>query len=151
MIYCIDTSAMIDAGHRYYPSDLFPAFWEKMDGLALDGRLKAPPMLLEELEKRDEEWRQWVYQREAQIVVPPDAPFLANMKNVVHAYTQLGADPETLTGDPFFIALSLTEGMTLLTSERPNKGKVKIPIVCNAIGVQTITLLNFMRQEGWRF
>lgn len=151
MIYCIDTSAMIDAGNRHYPSDLFPAFWEKMDGLAGAGRLKAPPMLVEELEKRDEEWRKWVYDREAQIIVPPDAPFLDNMKNVVHTYTQLGADPERLTGDPFFISLSLTKGMTLLTSERPNKGPVKIPRVCEAVGVPTITLLNFMRQEGWRF
>ena len=47
MIYCIDTSAMIDAGLRYYPADLFPIFWERMDALADEGRLKAPPTLIE--------------------------------------------------------------------------------------------------------
>jgi hypothetical protein len=142
---------MIDAGFRHYPSDLFPAFWEKMDSLASEGRLKAPPELIEELGQRDEEWRQWVYEREEQIIVPPDAAYVAAIRKVVTTYVAMGVDPAKLTGDPFFIALSLTGGMTLLTSEKPGKGAVKIPKVSEALGVKTITLLAFMRAEGWRF
>lgn len=151
MSYCIDTSAMIDAGLRNYPADLFPAFWEKMDALATEGRLKAPPMLIEELAKQDEDWKAWVFEREDAIIIPPDSVFLTNMRRVVRSYVELGADPEKLTGDPFFITLALTEGLTLLTSEKPGKGKIKIPTVCAALGVKTISLLGLMRQEGWRF
>lgn len=31
MNYCMDTSALLDAGVRYYPSDTFPSLWTKMD------------------------------------------------------------------------------------------------------------------------
>ena len=151
MIFCIDTSAMIDAGLRRYPADLFPAFWDKMDALADAGRLKAPPTLVEELERQDEEWKAWVYERSEQIIVPPDANFVESVRTVVDAYVRLGADPEKLTGDPFFVALSMAKGMTLLTSEQPGKGKVKLPTVCQAIGVKHCNLLDFMRQENWRF
>lgn len=151
MTYCIDTSAMIDAGLRNYPVDLFPALWKKIDGLVAAGRLKAPPMLIEELSKQDEAWKDWVYQRQSAIIVQPDNDFIANMKHVVRTYTQLGADATKLTGDPFFITLALTKGQILLTSEKPGKGPVKIPVVCNALGVTTINLLGLMRRESWTF
>ena len=73
-IYCIDTSTIIDAGERYYPIDIFPAFWEKLDGLIQAGRLKAPQTLIDELENKDDAWREWVYSRKSIMIWPIDEP-----------------------------------------------------------------------------
>jgi len=52
IVYCIDTSTMIDAGERYYPIDIFPGFWERLDGLVDAGRLKAPATLIDERKRK---------------------------------------------------------------------------------------------------
>ena len=58
MSYCIDTNVFIDAGERYYPIDIVPGFWANFEELILAGRMKAPEMLIEELERKDDAWRQ---------------------------------------------------------------------------------------------
>ena len=63
-IYCIDSCSFIDAGERYYPQDIFPAFWDRLEALLDAGRLKAPVTLLEELQRKDDKWREWVYRSE---------------------------------------------------------------------------------------
>ena len=154
MIYCIDTSSLIDAGERYYPQDVFPAFWKKLELLVDNGRLQAPPTLLEELTKKDDKWREWVYEREDKIIVPFDGSIFETVKQVVEVYKNQSINqfnPDKLTGDPFFIALSKTKNMTLITSEQCRMGGFKIPSICKPLGVQTTSLLNMIRNEGWSF
>lgn len=154
MIYCIDSSSFIDAGERYYPQDVFPAFWDKLEQLLDAGRLKAPMTLLEELQRKDDNWRQWVYDREDKLIVPPDAAIFEAVREVVAQYQLQNPhqfNPDKLTGDPFFIALAKCKGMTLITTELSRPGGFRIPAICRPLGVNTITLLNMIRQEGWRF
>jgi hypothetical protein len=154
MIYCIDSSSFIDAGERYYPQDIFPAFWDKLEQLLDAGRLKAPITLLEELQRKDDDWRQWVYEREDKLIVPPDAAMFDAVRDVVAQYQLQNShqfNPDKLTGDPFFIALAKCKGMTLITTELSRPGGFRIPAICRPLGVDTITLLNMIRQEGWRF
>ncbi len=47
-------------------------------------------------------------------------------------------------------ALALAQGLTVVTSESERKGKVKIPKICDALGVPSISLLEMMRRENWR-
>lgn len=150
MSYCIDTSVFIDAGERYYPSDIVPGFWKNLDALIQAGRLKGPEMLIEELERKDDEWRHWVYARKEAMIVPMDSGQLAAVRDVVAVYAAAGIDANRITGDPFFIALALAQGLTLVTSEKPRRGGAKIPKICTALGVPSINLLDLMRREGWR-
>lgn len=39
MIYCIDTSSLIDAWQARYPIEHFPNVWARIDGLAAASRL----------------------------------------------------------------------------------------------------------------
>ncbi|WP_231997287.1 DUF4411 family protein, partial [Mycobacterium sp. 1245111.1] len=43
ILYCIDTSALIDWLERYYPPAAFPAIVAKVDALIAEGRLGLPP------------------------------------------------------------------------------------------------------------
>lgn len=154
VIYCIDSSSFIDAGERYYPQDIFPAFWDRLEELLEEGRLKAPITLLEELQKKDDAWRDWVYSREEKLIVPPDAALFETVKEVVAQYQKQNPaqfNPDKLTGDPFFIALAKCRRMTLITTEQSRPGGFRIPALCHPLGVKTITLLDTIRQEGWRF
>lgn len=148
--YCIDTSIIIDAGERYYPPDIVPGFWKNLDGLIDAGRFKAPEMLIEELERKDDAWRQWVYDRKETLIVPMDLPQVEAVKRVVAVYEAQASNVLRMTGDPFFIALALAQGLTVVTSESERKGKVKIPKICDALGVPSISLLEMMRRENWR-
>ena len=149
--YCIDTSSIIDAGERNYPPDVFPGFWTNMDALIGADRLKAPEMLLDELKKKTDEWRQWVYDREASLIIRVDGLILATMPEVVDIYTKQRVKPDNLTGDPFFIATAKVHGLTLITSEKQRPGGARIPAICQALGVSTISLVGMLRQEGWKF
>jgi hypothetical protein len=148
--YCIDTNIFIDAGERYYPPDIVPGFWKNLDGLIDAGRFKAPEMLIEELERKDDAWRQWVYDRKETLIVPMDMPQVEAVKRVVAVYEAQSSNVTRMTGDPFFIALALAQGLTVVTSESERKGKVKIPKICAALGVPSISLLEMMRRENWR-
>ena len=150
MSYCIDTNIFIDAGERYYPPDIVPGFWENLDGLIEAGRFKAPEMLIEELERKSDNWRQWVYDRKDKMIVPMDMPQVDALKRVMTVYQAQSTSVSRVTGDPFFIALALAQGLTVVTSESERKGKVKIPRICAALGVPSISLLDLMRREGWR-
>jgi hypothetical protein len=148
--YCIDTNIFIDAGERYYPPDIVPGFWKNLDELIDGGRLKAPEMLIEELERKDDDWRQWVYDRREKLIVPMDMPQVDALKRVMTVYQAQSSNISRVTGDPFFIALALEQGLTVVTSESERKGKVKIPKICDALGRKSINLLEMMRRENWR-
>lgn len=150
MSYCIDTSVFIDAGERYYPPDIVPGFWENLDAMIIAGRFSAPEMLITELEKKDDQWRQWVYERKDILTVPMDSTQIEAMQDVMAVYSTQGIDANRITGDPFFIALALARGLTVVTSEQRRKGGAKIPKICDALGVKSISLLEMMRRENWR-
>jgi len=154
VIYCIDSCSLIDAGERHYPQDIFPGFWDCLEALLDKGRLKAPVTLMEELQRKDDEWREWVYSREDKLIIPPDAQLFSTVSEVVKQYQVENPsqfNPDKLTGDPFFIALAMCRTMTLITTEQSRPGGFRIPAICRPLGVKTITLLEMIRQEGWRF
>lgn len=148
VVYCIDTSSMIDAGERYYPIDVFPGFWDKLDTLIESGRLKAPKTLLE---GKDEKWREWVYARADKMIWPIDAAIQAALHQVMPIYAANVTNVNSIKGDPFFVAASLAFKATLITSEKARRGGAKIPKICDEVGVDWITLLDASRAEGWKF
>jgi len=57
-IYCIDTSSLIDL--KKFPQDIFPSLWQSIERLANEKRLIAPIEVKKEIEKKDDELKQWV-------------------------------------------------------------------------------------------
>jgi 5'(3')-deoxyribonucleotidase len=152
--YCIDTCAIVDAGERYYPIDIFPSFWQNLDALAQSGRLKAPEMLITELAQKTDSWRDWVYLRSSNILIPHDRIFFAHVKNIVSIYEQANNGQfniEKIGGDPFFIAFAKQHNLTLITVENSRPGGFRIPSISKQAGVKTINLLGLNRSEGWTF
>ena len=75
MAYCIDTSCLIAAWEERYPPENFPKFWNYLDQLISDGRVRAPAAVLDETEKKSKELHVWLKDRPKQVSAgwPTDA------------------------------------------------------------------------------
>jgi len=152
--YSIDTSGLLDGWRRYYPPDVFPAVWVRLEQLIESGDLAASEEVLFELEKRDDEVHEWTKKHRAEMFVPIDERQQEQVAEILASHERLVDTRKNRSGaDPFVIALALLEGCAVVTGEgRTGKlEKPNIPDVCEAVGVRCISLLDLFREQGWRF
>jgi Domain of unknown function (DUF4411) len=142
--YSIDTSALIHGWVRAYPPDVMPALWDRLDRLIADGRLLASKEVLLELEKK----------ADAMFVEIDDA-IQIHMATVMGTYPKLVDTAKGKSGaDPFVVALAMAHNptLTVVTEEKGGSaGSPKIPYVCQQEDIRFISLLQFIREEGWTF
>lgn len=153
LIYSIDTSAILDGWWRFYPPDVFPKLWEKLDELINVGELKATEVVLFELERKDDEVYDWVKNR-PKLFIPIDIKIQEVVSNILQDYERLVDTRKNRTSaDAFVIALALINEACVITGELPsnNINKPKIPDVCRALGIRYINLVSLMREQGWVF
>lgn len=152
--YSIDTSALIHGWVRAYPPDVIPALWDRLDGLINDGRLLASKEVLLELEKKADDLHAWCKERDAMFVEIDDA-IQVHMARVMGTYPKLVDTAKGKSGaDPFVVALAMAHNptLTVVTEEKGgSEGSPKIPYVCQQEDIRSISLLQFIREEGWTF
>lgn len=154
MKYSIDTSAILEAWRRRYPPDVFLAVWERLEDVIEKGELAASEEVLIELEKRDDEVHGWAKKHKTAMFVPIDEEQQRHVARILAAYERLvDTRKNRSAADAFVIALAVAQGCAVVTAEaatgkpeRPN-----IPDVCSGVGVRCINLLEFFREQGWRF
>ena len=153
MRYSIDTSALLDGWKRYYPPDVMPGVWSRLDDLIADGSLRATEEVLIELDRKDDDVYQWAKKR-PDLFVPVDDQIQIAVTGILAEHEKL---LDTRSGrsaaDPFVVALAQIEECTVITGERRtrNADRPNIPDVCDALDIPCITLLDLMRAEGWTF
>lgn len=155
-MYCIDTCSLsLWCMKHPYSFDVFPSVWRNLSNVAKEGLVVSPREVLRELEKCDVELHKWAKENisfynldyEQQKIV---ADIMARFPNLVDI------DKPTPVADPFVIALAKSEKRTVITEERyvnlsGPKSKPKIPNVCEALQVKCIPLLDFFKEQGWKF
>lgn len=153
MPFSLDTSGILDAWVRNYPPDVFPTIWSNMDASARNSEIFVIEEVVRELERKDDDIHKWVRERDAMIVVI-DADIQTHLAAIMSKYGRLVDTKKNRSGcDPWVIALAQARGMTVVTGEKAtgNLQKPKIPDVCNDLGVPCIEILDFFRQQGWRW
>lgn len=149
MIYSVDTSALMEAWVRYYPPDVFPTLWERIEELIEERRFVATDEVLHELEKKEDELHNWASQR-AGMFVPLDEKLQKRAAQIINDYDSLtNTDRTRGTADPFVIALAMEQGLTVVTAESSKPSKPRIPDVCKDLGIPCITLVELFRKEKW--
>lgn len=160
--YCIDTSALIDL-KPYYP-DVFPSLWKNIEQFISQGRLIAPCEVLYELEKygdKDDELLKWA-KKHKKMFKGLDNEQINQMRDIVRNFRNfVDINKTTPEADPFVIALAISEGCTVVTSEQPAKlvanlvvnpsARPKIPDVCEFYKVKWLPLSEFFREQKWKF
>lgn len=155
VLYCFDTSAFINSWRRLYPPDVLPSLWSRLSDLVSVDRVKSPEQVLLEIARISDELHAWV-KRRTQIFVPATPEIQAGVSKLVNTYPNFMQErsPDGVWADPYVVALAQEQNRVVVTWERAadrNARRLKIPNICEAIGIECINLLDLMRREGWRF
>lgn len=153
MPYCVDTSGWLDGWQRYYPKDVFPSLWAKLDELIARGDIIASEEVYVELQRKSDDLHDWIKDRK-QMLVPLDEAIQARALELLAEFPRL---VDTLRGrsraDPFVIATAMERGTVVVTGE-PLTGKMekpRIPDVCKVKNIRCITFLQMIRELGLSF
>lgn len=152
--YSIDTSSLLQAWQRAYPPQLFPRLWSAIDELIEAGRLVATIEVYYELQRKSDEVAQWAKGRKSDLFVDIDDKLQAALSRLMSDHPRL---VDTKTGksgaDPFVIALAqITPGCVVVSDEQGGSAtSPKIPTVCQAVGIECLTILQLIEREGWTF
>lgn len=152
--YCIDTSALLDAWLRWYPPDIFPGLWDKLDQLINESRLIATEEVFIELSYKEDLLFEWAGERQNKLFFPLDDQIQIEVTAILTEFPKLvDQRPGKGTADPFVIALAKITNATVVTGELPtnNLQRPKIPDVCNQLNIQCIKITELIRMENWSF
>lgn len=154
-IYLSDTSSFLDL-KRYYPRDRLGALWDKLEDLAVEGRLIVPREVLRELEGPGDEIYEWA--KKVPTVVELDNEQAAALREVQTRFPKM-ADASRLGphADPICVALGLVrtrngDDCYVVNEEKDTvTASEKIPYVCRAFGIKWARILQVPELEGLRF
>lgn len=152
MKYSVDTSALYAAWVRY-PYEIFSPLWANIERLIKQGDFAATTEVLDEIQRRDETLYKWARDHK-KMFIPLDNEIQIVARSILRDYQRL---VDTSKGrsmvDPWIIALAKVHRCAVLTHERPSAraGVVRIPDVCAALDIRSITFLEMIREEGWKF
>lgn len=154
MIYCIDTSALVDGWRDFYPPDVFPALWQDIEDLIDSGNLISCEEVKREISKGDD-LETWAFKR-LQMFVPLDAAIQLALSSILsHPEHSKLVKPNAIEtdADPFVIATAQVKNSTVISSEKfqfdYSPRRTKIPNVCRDLGVRHLSFLEFIREQGW--
>ena len=153
MLYCVDTSGWLDGWERYYPPDVFPSLWTKVEGLIESGEIITSEEVYIELERKADDIHAWVMKRKQMLV--PLTENIQERAGVLLAEFPRLVDTTANRGraDPFVIATAQELGAVVVTGERQT-GKLdrpRIPDVCLEKSIRCIKFLDLIREKGITF
>lgn len=154
MRYSLDLSALLDGWRRYYPPEVFPGIWTRLEDLIDRGDLRATDEIRIELGKKDDEVLAWAMRRRESLFVPIDEEIQLTVRQIIERYPKLIDTRSGRSGaDPFVIALAKIQGCPVVTGEAPThrENRPNIPDVCWGFGVRPMSFLELLREQGWTF
>jgi Domain of unknown function (DUF4411) len=163
-IYCIDANVLIQSWQKYYSPDICPDYWDILDDLGKRGRIFIPEEVKNEIvvkdnpDKTEDDLSKWLKRSSIPIHKPTE--------NVIACWQKiLQADPthkllvDNIKGrslaDPWLISHAMNMNATVVTKENiesaMNSKRIKIPNVCQNMGVRCIDDFEFIKELGLKF
>ncbi len=151
--YCLDTNFFIEGWNKYYSPDFCRNYWEIVAELGSLGIVFIPEKVKSEIDKVDDKLKEWLKNKK----------FLVRGidENVQKCIKEIYAkDPSHLRlvdntrnrsiADPWVIAHALSENAIVVTKEEkvtnPASNRIKIPNVCDNMGIRWIDDFSFIRE-----
>jgi predicted nucleic acid-binding protein len=157
-IYCIDANVLIQAWQKYYSPKYCPDYWSVLNELGIQGKIFLSQMVFDEITRTDDGLSKWLKKSKIPVrkVDEPVTKCLQGIfsKNPIHKYLVDNIKGRSLA-DPWVIAHAINEGATVVTKEEKvtaiNSTKIKIPNVCDNMGVNWINDFQFIEEMGIKF
>lgn len=153
LLYSFDTSAFIKGRRDLLPPEVFPTFWTNVEQMIMAGSIRAIDEVRRELSKRDDTTKAWAMSQDS-LFVDLEEDIQAATMGVLAAHPKLtGTGGGRNEADPFVIGLAQARHGVVVTEETlsNNINKPRIPDVCGALGVRCINLVQFARDQDWKF
>lgn len=157
-IYCLDANVLIQAWQKYYSPKYCPDYWSVLNELGIQGKIFLSQMVFDEITRTDDGLSKWLKKSKIPVrkVDEPVTKCLQDIfsKNPIHKYLVDNIKGRSLA-DPWVIAHAINEGATVVTKEEKvtaiNSTKIKIPNVCDNMGVNWINDFQFIEEMGIEF
>ena len=167
-IYVADTSALFAAWVERYPPELFASVWEFIG--RLDGRLVVCEEVINEIDRHAEDadseigcqvaaFRSWLDDSAVDTEVSLMTLAEDASRDVQEWVGRIGsgwphwnAIRSGNSADPWVIAYAAAMGGIVVSEERrrsSRRGGVKIPDVCDGLGIEHLNLLELFRKEAF--
>lgn len=153
MAYLFDTNIWIDLDWRKIPRDLFPGLWLKVEEEIAGDRIFVVDLVFDEIhatQKDDDRLAPWMTAMRKK-----KPTFVLDSTEEVQKIARLLINAHKIksNADPFLVAAGKKYGYTIVSAENRMKPieKPKIPNLCDQLGVPCMTLLEFIKANGWVF
>jgi len=159
MAYLLDANTFIQAKNAYYSFEVCPGFWDWVLLKASQRVVLSVEAIQREITAGTDRLATWAANEAAAMFAPPDPATVAAMK-LVTAWMMAQPLAEQhraaffAKADPLLIAHAKAHGDHVVTHEvraGPGTTKVKVPAVCDAMGVRCLDLFHLLGSEGARF
>jgi hypothetical protein len=152
--YVVDTSAWIHLA-KVYPIDVFGSLWDRIELLiGVQGRMRSPGQVLDELRVGADALSTWANQREATLIVPESPEIIQLATEILtRCPTLVDSNSSLPEADPFVIALAEKNRWTVVTMEKltqPGAKREQIPNVCLKRKIPCMDILGLFRAESWK-
>jgi predicted nucleic acid-binding protein len=160
MTYLLDADVLIRAKNDHYSFEMVPAFWDWLDRANRNGLVHSVQRVREELLAGDDELADWVRLRGGEFFLPADSDTVAALAAISNWATDqarfLQAAKATFldSADLYLVAHAVAHGNTVVTHEKVEplaRARIKIPDVCQGVGVPYMGSFEMLRAENVRF
>lgn len=158
MIYLLDSNLFIQAKNEYYGFNICPGFWTWLVKMNRQRKVFSIKQVYDELVGFEDDLSEWVKKRGASFFLHQNSHILEAHK-IVAATIQGGGYTEAAIrifmdcADPMLVAHALANRInsTVVTHESRKKGSIKIPRLCDDLGIKCITTFQMLQDEGVQF
>lgn len=156
-MYVLDANVFIDAYRRYYGMDFARGFWEWLESELADDAVRSIKPVYDEMTGYGDDLADWIRGPGKPLFGELSASEVAHVRDVAawvdaHPAKRATKNKFMSGADPFVVATGLALGWTVVTQEvrAGNRGDLKIPDACHALGVPCVNTFALMRARSVR-
>lgn len=156
--YCLDSGIFIEAWNKYYSPIFCSDYWDILSELGKKDAIIVPSSVKEEIYKIDDKLKEWLEEHEF-LIRDIDEKVQTSLKLIFDKDEKHKRLVDSIKGrsmaDPWVIAHALAEKATVVTKENKeinmDTDRIKIPNVCDNMGIRCIDDFQFINEVQIRF
>lgn len=158
LLYVLDADVFMTAARSYYAFDVAPAFWDGLVREASNGRLLSIDRVKDEIDRGKDELVDWANRAfHPWFVTTTEADVIAAYREIItwvqrqNQFLDYAKDEFAKGADGWLIAYAKARGCAVVSNEKfegSRRSKVKIPNVCQPLGIPYINTFEMLRALG---
>ncbi len=147
VVYCLDTSALINPWNRYYGMDVAPGYWRDIERLVAAGRIVISEEVRDEVRAQRDGLAEWSTRITDWYPLSDDVQ--DHLTRVMARWGHMVRLGKRNRADPVVIASAWSLGATVVTEEGPgSEMRPSIPYICGQLGLRILSVQAFVREAS---